>query len=508
MPNLFIKIADYIRENQAARGAKLSVLVSASLFTSACQLPAKVEETSLDEISSVPRPNILFILADDHRWDLIGKYHPIIQTPTLDKLADQGVLFKKAFVTTPICGASRASILTGLTERTSDYSFHRPPVSEEDMAITYPVVLKQHGYKTGFVGKFGVETSGNIEQRFDYFKRSKMKKTDVHNGVERPQTYHFVELAKDFIEQNKDSDQPWSLSVSFWNPHALDPDKVDQYHYPVEFDDYYNNLTIPPAPLSSEEYFGSLPEFLQTSLGRERWQYRYKNEALYQKMVKRHYRAVSAVDRGVGMLYEKLVESGMAENTIIIYTGDNGYSLNNRQLAGKWFGWDEDLRVPLIIFDPRNLKAQERDEIALNIDIAPTILDLAGIELSERYQGKSLKPIMAGEAPEWRSEFFFEHLFSPKVFNIPPTVGVRTEDWKYVRYYRNQHEQLYHLKSDPNEAINLANSKQHQNVLNTLRQKTDAYIDQYEAERNDTVKQRAFDGNKKTNFVNTDSKNY
>jgi arylsulfatase A-like enzyme len=508
MRDLFTRLRLHREPNNHTNKIKFALLLSLGVLASACQVTDKATTQPNDSDNSASRPNILFILGDDHRWDLIGKYHPIVKTPTLDKLADQGVFFNKAFVTTPICGASRASILTGLTERTNDHSFHRPPVTEEDMAITYPVVLKQHGYTTGFVGKFGVETSGNIEQRFDYFKRSKMKKTDIHNGVERPQTYHFVELAKDFIEQNKNSGQPWSLSVSFWNPHALDKDKVDQYHYPAEFDDYYNDVTIPPAPLSSTEYFESLPEFLQTSLGRKRWEYRYKNDALYQKMVKRHYRAVSAVDRGIGMLYDKLVEAGMAENTIIIYTGDNGYSLNNRQLAGKWFGWDEDLRVPLIIFDPRNPKGQVRDEIALNIDIAPTIVDLAGITLSERYQGKSLKPIMAGDTPKWRSEFFFEHLFSPKVFNIPPTVGVRTEEWKYVRYYRHQHEQLYHLASDPNEAINLASSKQHQDVLNGLRKKTDAYIDQYEAERNPSVKQRAFDGIKKTDFVNSDSKNY
>ena len=508
MNTLFIKITDGIKKNYQSSRIKISFLLAGSLLASACQLTDVDTKKELANQKQKQRPNILFILADDHRWDLIGKYHPIVKTPTLDKLAEQGLSFKKAFVTTPICGASRASILTGLTERTSDYSFHRPPVSEEDMAITYPVLLKQHGYKTGFVGKFGVETSGNIEQRFDYFKRSKMKRTDIHNGVERPQTYHFVELAKDFIEQNKNSGQPWSLSVSFWNPHALDPDKVNQYHYPAEFEDYYKDVTIPPAPSSSQADFEALPEFLQTSLGRKRWQYRYKTDALYQKMVKRHYRAVSAVDRGVGMLYDKLVEAGMAENTIIIYTGDNGYSLNNRQLAGKWFGWDEDLRVPLIIFDPRNRKAQEREEIALNIDIAPTILDLAGIDLPTRYQGKSLVPIMAGEQPKWRSEFFFEHLFSPKVYKIPPTVGVRTEDWKYVRYYRNKHEQLYDLKNDPGETKNLASQPQYQAVLNELRQKTDQYIDKYEAERNDTVKQRAFDGNKKTNFVNADSKNY
>ncbi len=132
MNTLLIKITTHLKQSRKSNGIKLGLLLAGSLLASGCQLTDV--DTKKEIANQQQRPNILFILADDHRWDLIGKYHPIVKTPTLDKLADQGLSFKKAFVTTPICGASRASILTGLTERTSDYSFHRPPVSEEDMA--------------------------------------------------------------------------------------------------------------------------------------------------------------------------------------------------------------------------------------------------------------------------------------------------------------------------------------------------------------------------------------
>ncbi|KMT63689.1 sulfatase [Catenovulum maritimum] len=486
-------------------------LISACSFLGTTDLNNRGQydtKPSIEQATVEKKPNILFLLADDHRWDLIGKIHPIIKTPNLDELANKGTFFSKAFVTTPICAASRASIVTGLTERTHDYTFLRPEVSPEDTAITYPKLLKEHGYKSAFIGKYGMALSGDLSAHFDYIKRLPISKTGVHNGKTIPQTYYMAELAKDFIEQNKNTDKPWTMSISFRNPHAHDRDKKDQYHYPAELESLYQDVTIPPAKFSSDEDFAALPDFLKKSIARERWHYRFGSEDIYQRMAKRHYRAITAVDSAVGMIYEKLKETGMAENTIIIYTGDNGYSMNERQLAGKWFGWDEDLQVPLIIFDPRQPKAQVREEVALNIDIAPTILDMAGVEIPKRYQGKSLTKIVAGGTEQWRNEFFFEHMYHSKRADIPPTVGVRTDEWKYIRFYKNNYEQLYHLKKDPQESINLATSASHQRVLNTLRQKTNDYIDQYEAQRSDTVKKRGIDGVKGTDYISKGSKNF
>ena len=182
------------------------------------------------------------------------------------------------------------------------------------------------------------------------------------------------------------------------------------------------------------------------------------------------------------------------KNTIVIYTGDNGYSLNERQLAGKWFGWEEDLRVPLIIYDPRNTKKQGSniEETALNIDIAPTILDYAGVEIPETYQGSSLVSLVKGEqVSSWRDEFFFEHMYQPKRVSIPPMVGVRTNTWKFVDFYKNDHLQLYNLKEDPKEQFNLAQLPEYKSKVDELRKRTADYISKYENERSKEVSSRA-----------------
>ncbi|MDU0352613.1 sulfatase-like hydrolase/transferase [Paraglaciecola aquimarina] len=354
------------------------------------------------------KPNILFILADDHRWDMLGKNHPIIKTPNLDKLATQGTEFKNAFVTTPICATSRVSILTGLTERTHDFTFSRPKTGEQESANMYPNIVKNGGYSTAFVGKYEIGISGDNEERFDFFKPLLQSKTEEYEGKTLPQTYYIAELAKDFIEQSKVTGKPWTMAVNFWNPHAHDRDLVDQYHYPAEFESMYADITIPPAKFSDDATFEALPDFLKKSIGRERWEWRYNTPEKYQKMVKRYYRAISAVDKAVGMIYQKLEETGMANNTVIIYMGDNGYNLNERQLAGKWFGWEEDLRVPLIIYDPRNKTShgKEIQKMALNIDVTSTIVDLAGLTSPATYQGKSLVPLLNNEThTPWRTEF-------------------------------------------------------------------------------------------------------
>ncbi|RDV25434.1 DUF4976 domain-containing protein [Alteromonas aestuariivivens] len=438
------------------------------------------------------RPNILFILADDHRWDLLGNIHPIIKTPNLDRLAEQGTYFSNAFVTTPICASSRISILTGLTERTHDFTFGRPPTGAIESQNVYLKLLKDSGYRSGFVGKYEIKLSGDDSERFDYFYPLLHSKTNEYQGKELPQTYYITQLTQDFIESSA-GDQPWAIAVNFWNPHALDSDKENQYHYPAEFENWYADVTIPPAKLSDDASFEQLPEFLQQSIGRVRWEYRYANEAMYQKMVKRYYRAISAVDQGVGMILKTLEQSGMADNTIVIYTSDNGYNVNERQLAGKWFGWEEDLRIPLIVYDPRKPAShgKQRSDYVLNIDFPATMLDLAGIPAPETYQGESFLPMLDGQTPpSWRHEFFFEHMYQPKRVSIPPMAGVRTQDWKYVNFYKHGHQQLYSLKADPDERENLAQLPEYQGILNTLSQRTAHYIERYENQRSEEVKAR------------------
>lgn len=454
-----------------------------------CATDASAENSSKIKHS---RPNILFILADDHRWDLLGSKSSIVKTPNLDEIASEGVLFDNAFVTTPICASSRVSILTSLTERTHDFTFGRPATGEEESSNMYPALLKKAGYRTGFVGKYEIKISGADEQRFDYFKPLLQSKKNEWQGKQIPQTYYIQNLASEFIEQASKKDNPWALAVNFWNPHAHDFDKEEQFHYPAEFEDMYSDKTIPPANVSDDAVYEDLPDFLKSSMGRIRWEYRFSTPEMYQRIVKRHYRAISSVDKAVGSLNQLLKSLGVDDNTIIIYTGDNGYALNERQLAGKWFGWEEDLRVPLIIKDPRIKKQKEVKEIALNIDIAPTILDIAGVEIPDSYQGKSLIPLVGSEeVVSWRKEFFFEHMYQPKRAPIPPMYGLRTSNWKLVNFYKNNYVQLYDLDEDPEETTNLAYRDKYLYLRDALLQRAGLYIDKYETARSEEVKSRS-----------------
>ncbi|MEN8777804.1 sulfatase [Glaciecola sp. HTCC2999] len=459
-----------------------------STASTAAEVRADTAQTAATE-----RPNILFILADDHRWDMLGKYHPIVKTPNLDTLANNGTVFKNAFVTTPICATSRVSILTGLTERTHDYTFQQPTTGVVESANMYPNLMRQDGYETAFVGKYEMRIAGDNAERFDYFKPLLQARTEIYEGNELPQTYYIAELANDFIEQSSQNDKPWTMSVNFWNPHAHDFDTQDQFHYPEEFAGMYDDVVIPPARLSDDEVYDALPEFLKRSVARDRWKFRFATPEMYQKMVKRYYRAISSVDKAVGMIYDKLEAVGQADNTVIIYMGDNGFTLNERQLAGKWFGWDEALRVPLIIYDPR-VKASagnEINEFALNIDIPSTILALAGTETPESYQGESLLPLLYQSADsQWRNEFFFEHMYQPSRVYIPPTVGIRTNKWKYVDFYKNGYEQLYDLENDAGEEFNLIDNPQYRDTVQQLSAKVDDYIALYESQRSKEVKSR------------------
>ncbi|GFD68648.1 hypothetical protein KUL152_30490 [Tenacibaculum sp. KUL152] len=455
-----------------------------------CTIKAEASDNSAPAVENRP-PNILFILADDHRWDLLSRNSSQVQTPNLDALADEGVVFENAFVTTPICASSRISILTGLTERTHDFTFGRPATGEEESFNVYPALLKRAGYTTGFVGKYEIKLSGEDNERFDYFKPLLQAKNNEWKGEQIPQTHYIRNLASEFINRASEGDKPWALAVNFWNPHAHDMDKEDQFHYPPEFDSMYVNVNITKANVSDDKVFEALPDFLKTSMGRLRWEYRFANEEMYQRIVKRHYRAISSVDDAVGSLNRLLKSLDLDDNTIIIYTGDNGYALNERQLAGKWFGWEEDLRVPLIIKDPRNPLHKEINKFALNIDIAPTILDFAGIPIPATYQGSSLIPLIGAEdVDEWRDEFFFEHMYQPKRAPIPPMYGLRTEHWKFVNFYKNDYMQLYDLEADPLETTNLAYEEKYRYLTGRLLEQAKAYIEEYEDARSEEVKSR------------------
>lgn len=441
--------------------------------------PTAYTSATVDE-----RPNIIFILTDDQRHDALGAAgNSIIQTPNLDQLARDGVMFENAFVTTPICAASRASILTGLYERTHKFTFGTPPLADKLVEQSYPKLLRDAGYQTGFIGKFGMRCENDSDkQLFDFDKRpgeqfwaiTYYRLTSDHTG-HRHLTTELGELSVDFIK-NRDRTKPFCLSISFHAPHAEDV-SPQQYIYPEETASLYQDIAIPDPAIASDLDFESQPTWVRQGLNRIRWYWRFDSKDKYQRMVKAYYRMITGVDTQIARIRETLKDQGIDRNTVIIFMSDNGYFLGERQLAGKWLMYDNSLRVPLIIVDPRNSQQRKVKQLALNIDIAPTILEYAGVQIPSTTQGMPLQRLLDKDKSAWRSQFLCEHLMeSPK---IPKSEGIRTDRYKYFRYIDHpEHEELYDLKNDPMETSNLAEQEGMLELLKSMRQEFVRQTDQ------------------------------
>ncbi|KPK57796.1 MAG: hypothetical protein AMS21_11105 [Gemmatimonas sp. SG8_38_2] len=433
----------------------------------------------------VQRPNLLLITTDDQRFDMLGNMHPFLETPHMDLLASQGLRFENAFVTTPICAASRASILTGLVERTHQFTFATPPLAVRFTDLSYPALLREAGYHTGFIGKFGVTTEpGVTDTMFDTYVP--LSPAPYLKQLEDGSVRHLTDITADAsIEYLRSTagTSPFALTVSFNAPHADDGDER-QYIWPEAMDGKYSDVTIPDPPLSEPAFFTALPEFLQdASLNRVRWYWRFDTPEKARQMTRGYLRMISGVDAAIGRILGELESLGIADNTIVLLMSDNGYFLGERGYAGKWLPHDLSIRVPLVVYDPRvedRLRGSTPSMLVLNIDIAPTLLDLAGVAVPTSMQGRSLVPLLAGESPDdWRTDFFVEHLFEHP--EIPKHEGVRGERFKYARYFEQVpvYEELYDLLADPLEARNLAGNPDYLAILDELRGRTDELRDEY-----------------------------
>ena len=418
---------------------------------------------SVDSLAADERPNIVFVLSDDHRWDQLGcAGHPILKTPNLDQLAQDGIRFRNMFVTTSICAASRASIFTGMYERGHRFTFGTKPLAAEFIDSSYPVTLRKAGYQTGFVGKFGVSIEGDVKRMWDYYgqvgRNPYFKKQK--DGTLRHATQITGDKAIEFLEQ-QESGKPFCLSVSFNAPHAEDSDKENHYPVPKSVAGMYDDVEVPPARLSEPEIFKQHPEFLKNSMLRTRYHWRWDTKEKYVKNMRGYWGMVSGVDHVVGRIRKAIEDLGFADNTVIIFTGDNGYYLGQRGFAGKWSHHEESLRVPLIVLDPRQKPATKNatiDNVVLNVDIAPTIQTLAGLKPPKESQGRSLEKLLQGDSvSDWRTDFFCEHLFHIPG-QIPKYEGVRGPRWTYARYFEQSppFEYLHDLQSDPDQLKNLA----------------------------------------------------
>jgi arylsulfatase A-like enzyme len=453
--------------------------------------------------AAAPRPNIVFILADDLRWDAMGcAGHPLLKTPNLDRLAAGGTRFANAFVTTSICAVSRASILTGQYARRHGIHDFQKPIANLD--ATYPALLRAGGYYTGFIGKWGTAQNNRdyflrCAAAFDFWAGDMGQTAFWHeracnhlanNGTSQqtnffcscpaaarraegcgphgphPALKDLVHAETEFVPakirsflDQRDAARPFCLSVSLKAPHG------PWRGYAPRYNNDFENADIPRRGNVTLEEALRQPEFLRRSLESEHGLRLIQNPDERNKLLRQYYRLIEGLDFCVGEVLRELHQRGLAGNTVIVFTSDNGHFAAEHGFFGKWLMHEESIRVPLIVADPRapqKQRGQVCGAMALNIDIAPTILELAGLRPPGTMQGRSLLPLLRDPKAKGREAFFYEHLYThaPKPpRHIEPCEGVRTRDWKYIVWLDQAgpaREELYDLRNDPLEMKNLA----------------------------------------------------
>jgi arylsulfatase A-like enzyme len=431
---------------------RLGALVLAAVAWTALASPANGQQSG--------PPNVVVFVIDDTRWDSIGAAgNPIVRTPRLDAIAAEGVRFTQARVTTSICMTSRATLLTGQYMSRHGIDRFGKPLAPEAFAATYPGILRAAGYWTGYVGKYDVGPARTAD--FDLVRAYHGRHWLTDPTGER---VHVTEQnARDALSflRGRPRDRPFLLSVGFFAPHA--EDSAPEQFLPQEWSaPLYEGVTVPPPLLGAPRHFEALPPFLaqDSNEGRVRFRWRFDTPERYQAYMLRYYRLITEVDAAIGRIVDELQAQGVYERTLIVFIGDNGYFHGDRGLADKWYPYEQALRVPLIVRDPRlptGRRGLVRDELVLNLDIAPTVVAAAGRPVPPVMQGLDLGPLYLSTAPPpWRDEFFYEHPTITSRDRIPSSQGVIRRDWKYVRFPEFGYEQLFDLRTDGEEIRNLA----------------------------------------------------
>lgn len=433
------------------------------------------------------KPNIVLIFTDDQPQNAMGCMgNKAISTPNMDRLAAEGVVFDQMFVTTSICAVSRASLLTGQYMARHGINSFEKPLNAEQWKQTYPMLLRAAGYRTAFLGKLAI---GNPEKndknlalpadQFDLwygFPQSISFRQTV-DGKDRYLTTIMEETVDQFLKEQP-KDRPFLLILALKEPHGPlameDPEMVPPPQGPI------------PRPATlTQEAFDKLPAAIRETRNANAPSADYlKDDAKYQKDMATTYRYIHRADIAVGRVMDMLRKQGFDRNTVVIFTSDNGSMEGAHRLVGKWNMYEESIRVPLIVRDPRlpDSLHGRRSQMVLNTDLAPTMLAMAGVPVPATMQGNDLQPILRDPNANGRKDWYYEHdtvgFENPaKGRPLPRCEGVRTERWKYIRYKDTNpvQEELFDLPIDPHEEHNLVNDAGHAKTLADLRARCDAY---------------------------------
>jgi arylsulfatase A-like enzyme len=423
------------------------------------------------------RPNFVFILIDDQRYDLAHcTGNPVAKTPNIDRIARDGVIFENAFVTLSLCSPSRAAFLTGQYGHCNGV-FVNETRPELDPAIpTWPKLLQEAGYDTAFIGKWH-QGKGNYPRKgfnhwvsFDgqgVYENPTINTDGKVSQINGYMTDILSDAAMDWLK--KDRTEPFCLYL----PHKA-------IHGPftpaARHETLYTDAKFPHPPNCYDNFEGK-PAWLKE--GRKPKNPNAPNAgAGLDEPIRKQLRCLAAADEGIGRILDYLAQSGKLENTVIAFAGDNGFYHGEHGLGDKRTAYEESVRIPLIVSYPKMIKPGSKiGDTVLNIDFAPTMLELAGVKAPGVMQGKSMVPLLKGKNEGWRTEFLYEYMSEPQFPKIPSVLAVRTNRWKYIRYPEiDDIEELYDLSNDRYELKNLASDPKYASTLAEMKKKMDVLL--------------------------------
>lgn len=448
--------------------------------------------------ASANRPNIVFLMADDQSTYSMGCYGtPGARTPHLDALANDGIVFDSHYDTTAICMASRANVMTGMFEYKTGCNFEHGALMREHWKKTYPMLLREAGYRTAFAGKFGFEVTDVAEKKgdlpdgdFDVWGggpgqtsyATKKNKSMARYAAKFPHsTRSYGAFGRDFVTDSAKTEKPFCLSISFKAPHhPVTPDPA--------FDDVYKDMTFSKPGNYGREFGAHFS--LQSRQGRqyERFHsWHYSDD--YDKVITKYFQQIYAIDVAVGMVRAAIKDAGVADNTVIIYTSDNGFMNGSHGYGSKVLPYEESTRVPLIMFDPRHSNSGKKlrcNALTGNVDFAPTILELADLPVPNNVDGRSLLPLYDDPKSATHESLPLINVWGPQKVH---SLAVVTKDWKYVYWPWAEGEftateELYHLSADPLEITNVAALATDEKAMKAMRMTYDATVEQW---KNDAV---------------------
>lgn len=445
------------------------------------------------------RPNVVLILTDDQRWDCLGVAgHPYLKTPHIDRLAKEGAYFKNAFCTTSLCSPSRASILSGLYAHKHGVSnnFTEYPAA----MASFPQQLRGAGYTTGYIGKYHMgEENDEPRPGFDYFVthkgQGKYFDTEFNlNGKKREMVKGYyttvvTDMALDWLAQQEKSDKPFCLMLGHKAPHSF---YFPEEKYAHAFDDA--KIAYPDSAFKLDDKPDWIKQRLSTWHGiyGPLFDYRKKfpdssPEAVkdFAAMTRAYWGTILSVDDSVGRIYDYLQKSGQLDNTVIIYMADNGLLNGEHGMVDKRTAHEPSIRIPLVMRYPPLVptdKPKQVEEMAVTVDIAPTVLELCGAKPLANIHGRSLVKLAQGDATGWRTSYLYSYNYEKQFPYTPNVRAVRTDRWKYIHYppgdgSPDKHKaELYNLKEDPEELHNLIDNPEHAEQLASLKQELEKLL--------------------------------